>query len=42
MLTSDAPTFLPGINDGPTAYVCEDFACQLPVTTAAALEKLLQ
>jgi uncharacterized protein YyaL (SSP411 family) len=41
MLSADAPTLLPGIDDGPTAYVCENFTCQLPVTDAASLERLL-
>ena len=26
----------------PTAYVCENFACQLPVTDASALDVLLE
>ena len=42
MLTSEAPTLMPGVDDGATAYVCENYTCQLPVTTPAALEKLLQ
>ncbi|HEX3241328.1 MAG TPA: thioredoxin domain-containing protein [Solirubrobacterales bacterium] len=29
------------VDGAPAAYVCEDFACQLPVTTATALESLL-
>jgi uncharacterized protein YyaL (SSP411 family) len=29
------------VDGHPTAYVCENFACQLPVTTPAALENLL-
>ncbi len=29
----------PAQNGKPTAYVCQNFACQLPVTTAAALRK---
>jgi uncharacterized protein YyaL (SSP411 family) len=29
------------VDGQPTAYVCENFACQLPVTTPAALENLL-
>ena len=41
MLTSEAPTLMPGVDDGPTAYVCENYTCQLPVTTATELEKLL-
>jgi uncharacterized protein len=29
------------IDGGPTAYLCEDFVCRLPVTTAAELSALL-
>ncbi|MGK2849492.1 MAG: hypothetical protein ACSLFN_01060, partial [Candidatus Limnocylindrales bacterium] len=29
------------IDGRPTAYVCRDFACRLPVTTAEALEAQL-
>lgn len=32
---------MPAINGQATAYVCEDFTCQLPVTDAAELAKLL-
>jgi uncharacterized protein YyaL (SSP411 family) len=42
MLAADAPGLLPGIDDGPTAYVCENFTCQLPVTDATELKKRLQ
>ena len=31
----------PQIDGQPTAYVCENFACQLPVTDAQALAKQL-
>jgi uncharacterized protein len=31
----------PQINGAPTAYVCEDFTCKLPVTTAEELVKFL-
>ncbi len=42
----ESPLAMPAV-DGPihaqaTAYVCENYACQLPVTSAAALEDLLQ
>ncbi len=31
---------LPMINGKPTAYLCEEFACRLPVTSAGELERL--
>jgi uncharacterized protein YyaL (SSP411 family) len=31
---------MPAIGGRPTAYVCENFACKLPVSTAAALEEI--
>jgi uncharacterized protein YyaL (SSP411 family) len=33
---------MPALNGGPTAYVCENFACSLPVTSATALDELLE
>jgi len=33
---------LPAIDGKPTAYVCENFACKLPVTSAADLARLLE
>ena len=33
---------MPALGGFPTAYVCENFACQLPVTTVAALDELLE
>ena len=30
------------IDGAPTAYVCENYACQLPVTDAAALAAQLE
>jgi uncharacterized protein YyaL (SSP411 family) len=41
---SDAPPLLadrPAVGNEPTAYVCEHFACQAPVTTAELLVDLL-
>ncbi|MEO8100733.1 MAG: thioredoxin domain-containing protein [Acidobacteriota bacterium] len=42
LMASEAAQPLPAVNDAATVYVCENFACQLPVTSAADLEKLLQ
>jgi uncharacterized protein YyaL (SSP411 family) len=33
---------MPAIDGAPTAYVCENFACKLPVTDVAALDELLE
>jgi uncharacterized protein YyaL (SSP411 family) len=33
---------MPALDGAPTAYVCENFACNLPVTTATALAELLE
>ena len=33
---------MPAMDNRPTAYVCENFTCQLPVTSAADLEGLLR
>ena len=33
---------MPAIDNRATAYVCENYACKLPVTEAAALAELLQ
>jgi uncharacterized protein YyaL (SSP411 family) len=33
---------MPAVDDGAAAYVCENFACNLPVTSAAALDELLE
>jgi hypothetical protein len=37
-----APVPMPAVNGQPTAYVCENYACKLPVTTAEALAETLQ
>ncbi len=42
MRGEDAPIAMPTIEGNPTAYVCENYACKLPVTEAGALEELLQ
>jgi hypothetical protein len=33
---------MPALDGAATAYVCENFACNLPVATAAALDELLE
>ena len=33
---------MPPVDSRPTAYVCENFACKLPVTSVAALDELLE
>jgi uncharacterized protein len=33
---------MPALEGAPTAYVCENFACKLPVTSALALDQLLE
>jgi len=42
MQASEAPTAMPPVDDRATAYVCENYACKLPVTEAVALAELLQ
>jgi hypothetical protein len=42
MQAPEAPNAMPAIGDRATAYVCENYACKLPVTDAAALAELLQ
>jgi len=42
MSAAEAPQPMPAVNNLPTAYVCENYACKLPVTDARALEELLQ
>ena len=37
-----APTAMPAIDGKPTAYVCQNFTCQAPVTAGEALASLLQ
>src|SRR5579871_3235537 len=38
----NSPIAMPAVDGRPTVYVCENYACKLPVTSAAALEDLLQ
>ncbi len=33
---------MPALGGAATAYVCENFACKLPVTNASALDVLLE
>jgi uncharacterized protein YyaL (SSP411 family) len=42
MRASEAPDSMPPVNGLATAYVCENYACNLPVTETAALAELLQ
>jgi uncharacterized protein YyaL (SSP411 family) len=42
MRGEDAPMAMPPVDGLATAYVCENYACKLPVTSAASLEDLLQ
>jgi uncharacterized protein YyaL (SSP411 family) len=42
MRAEQAGREMPAAGGLPTAYVCENFACQLPVTSVAALNELLK
>jgi uncharacterized protein len=42
MQAAEAPQAMPAIDDRATVYVCENYACNLPVTDAAGLAELLQ
>lgn len=42
MRVEQAGRDMPAVGSLPTAYVCENFACQLPVTSVAALDELLK
>jgi hypothetical protein len=42
MQSPEAPNAMPAIDNRATAYVCENYACKLPVTDAAGLAELLQ
>ncbi|HEY4361696.1 MAG TPA: thioredoxin domain-containing protein [Bryobacteraceae bacterium] len=42
MRAEQAPMAMPAVAGQPTAYVCENYACKLPVTTAQALADTLQ
>ena len=42
MRASEAPLAMAATNGLATAYVCENYACNLPVTDAGALGELLQ
>jgi len=41
MRTEQAPVAMPALDGQPTAYVCENYACQLPVTSSGGLAELL-
>jgi uncharacterized protein len=42
MRAQQAGREMPAVGGLPTAYVCENFACQLPVTSVTALDELLK
>jgi len=42
MRASEAPVEMPAQGGLAAAYVCENYACKLPVTDATALAELLQ
>jgi uncharacterized protein YyaL (SSP411 family) len=42
MMASEAMQPIPAIENKATAYVCENFTCQLPVTEASRIEEQLQ
>jgi hypothetical protein len=39
---SESPVPMPAIDGKPTAYVCSNFACNLPVTEVGLLDELLE
>jgi hypothetical protein len=41
MMAGEAPHPMPALGGEATAYVCENYACQLPTTDVAALEQQL-
>jgi uncharacterized protein YyaL (SSP411 family) len=42
MRAEQAPAAMPALNGKPTAYVCENYACKLPVTDARSMLELLR
>jgi uncharacterized protein YyaL (SSP411 family) len=42
MMGQDSVRPMPAVDARPTAYVCENFACKLPVTEASQIEEQLQ
>jgi uncharacterized protein YyaL (SSP411 family) len=42
MQSSEAPIAMPAVDDRATAYVCENYACKLPIAEPRALAELLQ
>ncbi len=42
MRAEESPVEMPAVEGKPTVYVCENYACQLPVTETDSLAKLLQ
>jgi uncharacterized protein YyaL (SSP411 family) len=41
MMSTETSVSMPAVNGAATAYVCENYACKLPVTDAASLEAQL-
>jgi hypothetical protein len=41
-VAADAPTPMPAIGEKSTVYVCQNFACHLPVTEISKLDELLE
>ncbi len=42
MRAEQSPVAMPAVDGSPTAYVCENYACKLPVTDTDSLRELLQ
>jgi hypothetical protein len=42
MMAGEAPLEMPAIDGQPTAYVCENYACNLPTNQVSRLDELIQ